>query len=108
MYQYDFAHDFWFARPEASRDARYYVHSAKNSEEAGTLYDKLLENHLYVFTVVKQSADKVVLKHNFLNTYMALARHENWVYGVENVPDINAVERVLITLTNALFEDEEI
>ena len=108
VFQYDFAHDFWFARPDASLDSRYYVHSAGTSEEAGTLYDKLLENHLYDFTLVKQSADKVVLKHNFLNTYMALARYENWVYGVENVPDVSSVERALITLTNALFEDEEI
>ena len=108
VFQYDFAHDFWFARPEASLDSRYYVHTAKNSEEAGTLYDKLLKNHLYDYSLVEQSAGKVVLKHNFLNTYMALGRHENWIYGVENMPDVNSMERALITLTNALFEDEEI
>ena len=57
---------------------------------------------------MEKSASNVILKHNFLNTYMAVARYENWIYGVENISDVNSVERALITLTDALFEDEEI
>lgn len=108
VFQYDFAHDFWFARPEASSDSRYYVHRAGTNDEAQQLYDQLLENHLYDFTLVEQSSNKVVLKHNFLNNFMVLARYENWIYGIENVPAVGSVERALITLTDALFADEEI
>ena len=108
VFQYDFAQDFWFARPDASHDSRYYVHNATSSDEAAALYDKLLENHLYDYTVVEEAANKVVLKHNFLNNYLSLARFENTIYGFEGAPDVNSIERALITLTDALFEDEEI
>lgn len=107
-FQYAFAQDFWFARPESeSEDMNLYAHEARSAEEATSLFDKLLENHLYDFTLVEQSDTAAVLKHNFLETLLSLSWSGNFIYGVDGAPNESVLRQSAASLGEALFDDEE-
>jgi len=107
VFQYDFAHDFWFARPESDSDLRYYVHEADSAENAQALFAELYKNHLYDYSSASENQGCAVLKHNYLGSFMALCRKLNVVFGVEGAPDPATVEKTLEHLEKALFDEEE-
>lgn len=106
-FQYDFAREFWFARAHSTGALRYYAHESRSAEEAQELFDALLENHLFDYALVRQTDREVVLKHNYLNTYLALARTANFIYGVEKAPDEAVLRESLESINRVLFDDEE-
>lgn len=107
VFQYGFAKDFWFGtRPDAP-DSRYYIHEAASEEEADTLYSQLLENHKFDYTVVKEREQDVVLKHNFLNTFLTLSRRGTLILGVDNAADQNAANQGMSALLGVLDATEE-
>jgi hypothetical protein len=103
VFQFDFAKDFWFARPDPKADFRYYVHEGASESEAQQLFDRLYEENLFDYTLVNEAQNGVVLKHNFLGTFLALTRNGAFIFGVENAPDEAALGRHLNSLTEALF-----
>lgn len=107
VFQYAFAKDFWFGKPKKNSDLRYYLHEAANPEDAAVLFDKLLENNLYDYTVVSRADSDVVFKHKFLETYSTLNRRQNLVFGIDNAPDQAALDAALPLLSGALDVDEE-
>jgi hypothetical protein len=102
VFQYDFAGDFWFAQAAAESDLRYYIHAAKNPEDAAALFDNLLQNHVYDYDVVEKSERRAVLKHKYLGTFLTLECHAELVFGLDNAPDQAALEAPSRALLAAL------
>lgn len=107
VFQYSFAKDFWFGTLPEAPDSRYYVHESASEEEAGTLYRQLLENHQFDYTVVEEREYDVVLKHNFLNTYLTLSRRGTLILGVDNAADQTAANHGMSALLGVLDATEE-
>ena len=103
VFQFDFARDFWFARPDARADLRCYVHEAASEGDARQLFDRLYEENLYDHTRMNEAPQGVVLKHNFLGTFLALNRNGSYIFGVDNAPDEKVLKQHLNSLAEALF-----
>lgn len=83
VFQYAFAKEFWFGRPSADANARYFVHEAGSAEEAEVLVSQIMEEHQYDYTAVEGDGEFAVLEHNFLKNYFSIATAENFVVGME-------------------------
>lgn len=103
VFQFDFAKDFWFARPEAGVDIRCYAHEAVSEGDAQQLFDRLYEENLFDHTLVNEAQQGVVLKHNFLGTFLALNRNGSYIFGVDNATDENVLNQHLNSLAEDLF-----
>lgn len=105
VFQYDFAKDFWFGKAGSDPSFQYYVHESANEDEAASLYERLLENHLFDYDEVTRADDEVVLRHKFLNTYLSLNKKNNVVYGVDGAPEPAVLEEATERLDAALGEE---
>jgi hypothetical protein len=104
VFQFDFAKDFWFGRPPATSEYRYFAHQSSSEEDARVLYDRLVEENLFDNALVTQSDQAVVMKHNFLNTFLSLNLEKGYVFGIENAPSEEVLNRSLKLLREGLFE----
>jgi len=86
VFQFGFAQDFWFGVPPDSPDARYFVHLDADDAGASALFAKLFENNKFDYAVVMEGEDSVLMKHAYLETFLALSRRGRYVFGVENAP----------------------
>ncbi len=107
VFQFQFAKDFWFGKPDIGGDLRYYVHEAESEEAARTLFDQLLENNLYDYDEVSHTDDSVILNHKFLKTRLAIKRSGTLVYGFDGAPADLDADKTLMTLQEAFQSDEE-
>lgn len=106
VFQFDFAHDFWFAQPEEGSDERYFVHEAETPEAAAALLDQLVAEQSFEFDLVSREDTRVVLKHKFLDTYMTIYRSDNVLYGVEGAPTQEGLSDTMATLEAAFLNEE--
>jgi hypothetical protein len=106
VFQFQFATDFWFGRPESGGDLRYFVHEAASPEEAKALFDQLLENQLFDFELVEQWNEGVLLKHKFLQTYLAMEHIGSTLYGLDGATEDAVVDDTLTTLQVAFLNEE--
>ncbi|MBI2436074.1 MAG: hypothetical protein HYV26_24720 [Candidatus Hydrogenedentes bacterium] len=105
VFQYGFAKDFWFGKPDPRGDMRYFVHEAADEAVGKDLFGQLRENLLADYSEVQNADTRVVLKHQFLGNYFVLERHGATVYGVENIPQADQVEGLVATFQAAFFDD---
>lgn len=87
VFQFGFAEDFWFGVPSETPDARYFMHLDVDDAAASALFAKLIENNKFDYAVVMEGEDFVLMKHAYLETFLALSRRGPYVFGVENAPD---------------------
>jgi len=106
-FQYGFAKEFWFGVIPDGGEARYYAHEAASPEEALTLFQKLKENQAFDYEIVSESDREVVMKHKFLDSYLALNRIDNMVYGVDGAAATEDLDDWLIALEGYLLNGEE-
>ena len=107
VFQYSFAKDFWFGTPKDAPGTRFYIHEAASEVESDTLFNQLLENHRYDYAVIEEGEQDVVLKHNFLNTFLTLSRRGPFVFGVDNAADRETANRdqsALLGVINGIQE----
>ncbi|MDQ7006601.1 MAG: hypothetical protein Q9Q40_05175 [Acidobacteriota bacterium] len=99
VFQYDFLEDFWFAsgleKLGAGRDARIFVHQARDAGRAEALYRRLVAEQLAEYEPIEQAGEDILLRHRYLGTVFALARDGARLYGVEHAAD-RAVARALL------------
>ncbi len=114
VFQYAFAKDFWFGRPDPEVNTQYFVHEASSDEEAQELFDQILEEHLYEYGMVSQADDSVLLTHEYLKTFFSLNRMGSVVYGidgaktgVEAADALGAFQEILLGEAEASLGDEE-
>jgi hypothetical protein len=101
VFQFRFARDFWFARPDAGEDWRYFVHVAGSEGEAEELLERLRDAQAEEY----EKVDDAVLLHPFLKTYFSVHHAGAHVYGVDNYPDREGVGQAISRLKAALEEN---
>lgn len=93
VFQFDFAQAFWFGTmPDGGRA---FLHEAADVDAAQGLFDLLAEELGYDYEVLERKPRRVIMRHEFLGTYMTLARYGIYVAGAENLPAITRVNPVL-------------
>lgn len=107
VFQYGFARDFWFAQDLNHPEMRYYVHRAADAAAARALFDELVKNFLFDYSAVEQGGDGVLLKHQFLDEYLAVRLRGDAVYGVDAAPEPGVLAQALATMEAAFFRAEE-
>ena len=91
VFQYDFARDFWFAKPDPHNKARLFVHQDTNASAVSELYAQLKIELEYEFTIIKQSQDSLLARHNYLKTYFSMKKQDNYLFGFENATHIKTM-----------------
>ncbi len=95
VFQFDFANDFWFGSLEQDGAARLFVHAADSAAAASALMEAILEEQSADYRPVGSEADGTTLQHTFLSTYFAIGQRGRFVFGVENLPDREAVGPIM-------------
>jgi hypothetical protein len=107
VFQYSFARDFWFGKPDPDAFLRYYIHEAGGEAEAKALFDQLLAAHTdWDYSAVSQGDTGALLKHNFIEAYLSLEWRGGLVYGVEHAPDLDAARKATEKLAGALHDGQ--
>lgn len=101
-FQFSFAKDFWFAKPEADGDAQLFVHYASDEAEAKSLFDRLKEQQIEEYDVVNEDVSEIVYRHKYLKTYSTLRRDGAVVFGMDGHPNQDGAERWTQQLAAAL------
>jgi hypothetical protein len=102
VFQFEFLTDVWFGRPHGAGEARYFLHRAADSEAAAARYAQLAEEQAYEYEAVDVGRDRGLYRHEYLDNFFAMARREDWLFGVEGAPDRRTAEQLLGRLSEAL------
>lgn len=110
VFQFQFATDFWFARPEADSDARFFVHAASDDDAAQSMLQQLVENNLEEYERVTEERGVTVLKHQFLDEFYAISREGSFVYGMDAIPEgfdyMDALGKLITAIYGAMSNAE--
>ena len=100
VFQYDFAEAFWFGNlPDGGRA---FLHEAASAEAATELFAALVEELSYDYEALDVSAERAVMKHNFLGTYFVVTRVGRYLTGADNLSKATAVTPLVAKLESAL------
>ncbi|MCH7909580.1 MAG: hypothetical protein IIB38_08190 [Candidatus Hydrogenedentes bacterium] len=105
VFQYDFAQDFWFGRRGEDSTAKYYLHEAGSEQKAIKLFDQIMEEHLYEYTLVSRDGNNAVMKHDFLETYFTLNQKGRYVFGIDGAADEDQAIQALDALAAKLSDE---
>ncbi len=105
VFQYDFAQDFWFGKVSEDSAAKYYLHEAGSEQEAIELFDLIMEEHSYEYTLVSRDGHNAVMKHDFLETYFTLNQNGRYVFGIDGAADEDQAIQSLDALAAKLSEE---
>ena len=105
VFQYDFAKDFWFGSVSPDSTEKYFLHEAASEEDASELFDQIVEEHSYEYTLVSRDGDHVVMKHDFLETFFTLNQNGRFVFGIDGAPDEAHATKSLDALAAKLSEE---
>jgi hypothetical protein len=106
VFQYGFASNFWFAQPDANKDMKFFVHEGASEEEVQKLFALLIENFLYDYEEVSKTEDSVLLKHMFLDVYLAFTRSGTTLFGIDGIESVESVEAQMAVLKGAFVHEE--
>jgi len=110
VFQYAFAKDFWFAKPDAESDARFLIHIAEDDEAAEAMLQQLIEANLADYERVSEERGVTVLKHQFLDEFYAISREGAIVYGMDALPEgydyLDAMGKLITALYGAMQNAE--
>ena len=87
VFQYDFAQDFWFGKPDSTQQAEVFVHQAESQDSALELLSRILEEHQYEYQIIRKTDNLALLQHNFLKTYFIIAIQDAFIFGADKTPD---------------------
>lgn len=107
VFQYGFAKDFWFGKPNNDSNLRYFVHQAESEEAAATLYERIAKENQQEYALIEENESSALFEHNFLHTYYYLAYDGDLVYGIEGAPDKGRTHTALASLQEVLTDAEE-
>ncbi|UCF69036.1 MAG: hypothetical protein JSV80_07070 [Acidobacteriota bacterium] len=100
--QYDFFGDVWFGMTGEHRATRVFIHRAETPDEVSNLFDQLVAEQEYEYTPVEKSEARALMKHEFLDTFFAVARRDDWLYGLDGAPDQATAVRTMTRLEKEL------
>lgn len=87
VFQYDFAKDFWFGKPDTMNQTEVFVHRAETANSALQLLTRILEEHQYEYQITRRTENLALLQHNFLKSYFIIAVQDSFVFGADKTPD---------------------
>lgn len=102
VFQYDFAKDFWFGKPDTTNQAEVFIHQAESKDSALELFNRILEEHQYEYQIIRKTEDLALLQHNFLNSYFIIALQDSFIFGADKTPDQKASFDLLEMIGRAL------
>lgn len=97
-FQYEFCKNFWFAKPELAADARVFVHQAESDAAASELFDQFAEEQSYEYEELSRDGNRIVFKHEFLDTFFVLIQAGPMIYGIEGAESAEAATAMLTKL----------
>jgi hypothetical protein len=95
VFQFDFANEFWFGRPDNEDAGRLFVHIADTESDASALLEAMMEEQKADCSVVKSADAWTTFQHNFLSTYFSIGRRGRLVFGVDNLSDRQNIEAMM-------------
>ncbi len=100
VFQFDFAQDFWFAQLDNDDTGRAFVHQGTNVK---ALFDQLLMEFDFDYELLETlPSGAVTMKHRFLNTYLAMHYRGEFLFGAENVTDVELLAPLMETLASGI------
>lgn len=106
VFQYDFAKRFWFGNTGSGGDARVFLHTAEDAAAAQALLAAILEEQRYDYEELGTDGDTSTFRHRFLSTYFVITRQGRYVYGMENLADVQAAADWLARIGENLSDEE--
>ena len=106
VFQYDFARKFWFADAGLDGEARVFLHIAEDAATAEALIDALLAEQRYDYEDVASNGGVTILRHRFLKTYFVVTRDDQFVFGLEGLPDSEAAADWLARIRKGLSDEQ--
>jgi len=104
VFQFDFAENFWFGNPDATKPARIFIHHEHTSEKLIDLYHQVLNEQRFDYRMIKQENTFSVLQHRFLNTWFGIGHKGLLIFGVENeVGEDKVLETLSLFNSNLSF-----
>lgn len=92
VFQLDFARDFWFGGLEEDEAARVFVHLAETKADASALLEAIIEEQKADYRLVDTADAWTTLKHAFLSTYFSIGQQGRYVFGVDNLSDLEGIQ----------------
>ncbi len=102
VFQYDFVEEFWFAPVGGGSQARYFIHQADGAAAAAALYDKLVEEQKWEFSVDEEGDRQILLRHEYLGSFFGLCRRGPFIFGVDAAPEREVALLALARLKGAV------
>ena len=107
VFQYDFAKDFWFGKPDTTNQAEMFVHQAESKDSALQLLNRILEEHQYEYQIIRKTENLAVLQHNFLKSYFIIAVQDSFIFGADKTPDQETSFQLLEMIGRALPNEKQ-
>lgn len=107
VFQYDFAKDFWFGKPDTAHQAEVFVHQAETKKSALQLLTRILEEHQYEYQITRRTENLALLQHNFLKSYFIIATQDSVVFGADKTPDQETSFHLLEMIGRALPNEKQ-
>jgi len=107
VFQYDFARDFWFGKPDTTSLAEIFVHQSESEEDALQLLTQILEEHQYEYQIIRKTEDLALLQHNFLKSYFIIAIQDSFIFGADKTPDQETSFQLLEMSGRALVNEKQ-
>lgn len=102
VFQYDFAKDFWFGKPDTTNQAEVFIHRAESKDRALQLLSRILEEHQYEYQIIRKTENLALLQHNFLKSYFIIALQDAFLFGADKTPDQDTSFQLLEMIGRAL------
>jgi len=102
VFQYDFAHDFWFAEFDTATEAAFFVHQAADADAAQKLFEQIISEESREHEKVADTQTGVLLEHRFLHTFLSINTSDQLVYGLVNIAAQEEAAPALEKLLRAL------
>ncbi|MFW2367380.1 MAG: DUF6599 family protein [Desulforhopalus sp.] len=107
VFQYDFAKDFWFGKPDTTAQTEVFVHRAETTNSALELLTRILEEHQYEYQIIRRTENFTLLQHNFLKSYFLIAVQDSFVFGADKTPDQKTSFHLLDMIGRALPSEKQ-
>ena len=107
VFQYDFAKDFWFGKPDTTHQTEVFVHRAETKNNALQLLTRILEEHQYEYQIIRRTENLAVLQHNFLKSYFIIALQDSFLFGADKTPDQETSFQLLEMIGRALPNEKQ-
>lgn len=100
--QFAFLREVWFGTLDGATGARVFLHRAGDGAAATELFARLVREQELEYARVEARSDRVLLRHEYMGSFFAVAHRDGWLFGVDGAPDREFADRTLERLDGGL------